>query len=96
MEIRLFLILHLHNELFTIVIHTMNVVNDATAFVIFRQQFFIKEMNIANALFTHKQAVKEINNQILIDFLSKNAFETYIGKRIDKMCHNLKILFTQI
>ena len=39
-----------------------------------------------------QQAVQEVYQQILIDFLTENTFETHVRKRVDEPCHILLFL----
>ena len=38
----------------------------------------------------HKQTVKEVYQQIFVDFLPEDALEAHVRERIDKPCHCVK------
>ena len=89
-EIHLAAVLHFHDKLLAVLIGTVNVINTVAVFHRFSHYFLVEETDIQNVLLTGKQAVQEINQQILVDFLTEDALEPHICKRVDKSRHRLK------
>ena len=92
LEILLAAVLHLHDELLTAFRRAVHIINAATVAHFFRQHFLVKKMNVGNMLLSDQKVIKEIDKQVLVDFLSENHLEPHIGERIDELCHNSRSL----
>ena len=89
LEVDLLLVLHLHDEVVTIVVRTINVIDNAPVAFKLRQQFLVQKLDVLDVPFSYQEVVQEVNQQVLADLLSEDSLEPYIGKRIDKLCHNI-------
>ena len=94
-EILLAPVLHLDDELLAVVRRAINVIDAVAVFHRISQHFFINKLNVFDVPLAHQQIVQEINQQILVDFLPEDAFETDIGERIDKSTHILLVFFAR-
>ena len=54
----------------------------------FAQNLFVQELNVVDVPFAHEEAVEEIYQQILVDFLPEDALKAHVGEGIDELCHS--------
>ena len=69
------LVLHLHDKLLAFLVRAIHVINQAAVFLIDRKQFLIKEMNVLHLPLAVQQGIEEVNQQVLVDFLTEDALE---------------------
>src|SRR5690554_487567 len=74
--------LHLHNKNFPILSSTMQIENNASVFLQVTIQLIIDIGEIPYLLFTLKQIIQELNENVFISFLPKQMPKPPIGKGI--------------
>ena len=74
------LVLHLHDKLLAFLVRAIHVINQAAVFLIDRKQFLIKEMNVLHLPLAVQQGIEEVNQQVLVDFLTEDALEATSAK----------------
>ena len=81
------LVLHLHDDVFTLVGLTIDVVYQRPVFLKQSRLFLVEEGEVDDMFLALEQTVEEVEQQRFGQFLTEDSLETYIGKRINVFDH---------
>ena len=90
-EVGLWTILHLHNNLFTIVCRTEEIEHDVAVIVRFRNLLCIAEVQIGDPHFSCKKSVEEVYEQIFRYVSPEDVLKAPIGEGVDEFCHGRRV-----
>ena len=85
-------ILHFHDELLTVLVLAVDVVDAAAVVGRDAQLLLVEEGDINDPFLAFQQVVQEINKEVLADLLSEDALEAHVREWIDKSSHSCLII----
>ena len=85
----MFLILHFHDELLSIFIRAIDVVDQCAVVVVEGHLFFVEKPDVFHLPFAFQQGVQKVDQHGFVDLLSEDQLEAYVGKGVDEFWHGL-------
>ena len=87
LKVWLLAVLHLHDDVFAAVGLAEDVVNQRATVLELCGLLLVKERNLLDDALAFEQVVQKIQQEGAGQFLTEDALETYIGKRVDVFAH---------